>query len=139
VRWEVLLPPRADDRFLDPFQLLAAFDAGALEWRTGLLIYLTLRFRDEDRLHAAYEEVREWVRSEFIGGERRRQLPVLLIQHAPHLVGSRNPHHVHALVCARTLTGLGFGPYCEDVLTEDGAQKIIYDSWIAHRAGRRSD
>jgi len=134
VRWETLLPPKAQDGLLNPQQLLETFDAQSLEWRTGLLIYITIRFPGEDRLHAAYEMVRAWVRSEFVDGER--QLPAILIQHAPHLVGSSNPHHVHLLLFPRTVSGLGWAAYCEDALTEDHAQKTIYDSWLAHRSGR---
>jgi hypothetical protein len=131
-RWECLIPPRAPDALLDPSHLLTTYDAQGLEWRRSLLTYVTLRFPDEDRLHAAFEAVRAWAMTEFV---EQHGAPVLLIQHAPHLVGSPRPHHVHCLVIPRMATGLGWGAYCDDALTEDGAQKTIYDSWLT-RSGR---
>jgi hypothetical protein len=132
-RWECLIPSRAPDAFLDPHHLLTTYDAQSLEWRRSLLTYVTHRFPNEDRLHAAFESVRAWAIMEFV---EQHGAPVLLIQHAPHLVGSPRPHHVHCLVLPRVATGLGWGAYCDDALTEDGAQKTIYDSWVAYRSGR---
>lgn len=124
-RWEVLLPVRASDDFLEPQTLMERYEAAAVSWRTGLLCCVTLKFPGTERLHASYEKARSFARTSFA---LNRELPVLLIQHAPHLSGSANPPHVHLLIVPRTLGPLGFGTY-SDELTSDQGQKSVYDEW----------
>lgn len=124
-RWECLIPPGAGDEYLDPERLFESYDANALPFRTGLLAYITFRFPHLDRLHAAFEQVRAYARAKLV---LERQLPVLAIQHAPHLVGSPNAHHVHLLVLARTFCGLGWGT-ANDLLTSDEGQRAAYDEF----------
>ena len=126
-RWEVLLPPKAGDEYRDPQFLFSSFDKHPLETRNGILSYITFRFPDVDRLHVAFEKVRAFARAKFV---LERQLPLLAVQHAPHLMGSPNPHHVHVLLLPRVLSGLGWG-MPNDLLTSDQGQQAVYDEFRA--------
>ena len=126
-RWEVLLPPKASDEYRDPEFLFSSFDSHPLETRNGLLTYITFRFPDVDRLHVAFEKVRAFARARLV---LERQLPLLAVQHAPHLMGSPNPHHLHLLLLPRVLSGLGWG-IPNDLLTSDQGQEAVYREYHA--------
>ncbi|MEO7178766.1 MAG: hypothetical protein ABIW83_07970 [Allosphingosinicella sp.] len=124
-RWEVLLPPDGGDDLLDPRRLIELFEATALPWRQGLLTTVKLNFGEADRLHAAYEKGRAWLRSLV----RSRGLPAIIIQHCPHEAGLEyRRHHLHILIVPRSLGIAGFGA-CDDELTSDAGQRVLYSSW----------
>src|SRR3546814_11531435 len=57
-RWDVLLPPMAHDDCLDPKRLCEQYEAQACEGLKDLLVMMTIRFPDADRIHAIWEDVR---------------------------------------------------------------------------------
>src|SRR3546814_10451837 len=57
-RWDVLLPPMAHDDFLDPKRLCEQYEAQACEGLKDLLVMMTIRFPDADRIHSIWEDVR---------------------------------------------------------------------------------
>ena len=124
-RQEVLLSAGADDGFRAAERLFEHFDSTALEWQKSLVIYLTLSFPEPRRMHEDFEQARAFVKGELV---ERRGLPTLLVQHAPFLVGSTNPPHVHVLALARRLTSLGFADYVEDI-SKDAGQRLMYEAW----------
>ncbi|HEX9965516.1 MAG TPA: hypothetical protein VGB04_11100 [Allosphingosinicella sp.] len=126
-RFDVLLPTPAPDEWLDPQRLLAAFDSSALKWKNGILAYATFRFERAPRLHSMFEEVRRFAAERLLP----RQVAVIIMQHAPHLVGSRNLPHCHLLVPIREITAFsgGFGAY-DELLMRDEAQQLIWDNWL---------
>src|SRR3546814_7685242 len=56
-RWDVLLPPMAHDDCLDPKRLCEQYEEQALEGKKDLLVMMTNRFPDADRIHAIWEDV----------------------------------------------------------------------------------
>jgi hypothetical protein len=126
-RWEVLLPPDGGDDLLDPRRLIELYEATALPWRQGLLTTVKLTFGEADRLHVSYEKGRAWLRSLV----RSRGLPGLIIQHCPHEAGLEyGRHHLHVLIIPRRLDLAGFSA-CDDELTSDAGQRLLYDSWAS--------
>jgi hypothetical protein len=124
-RWEVLLPRDGGDDLVEPRRLIELFEATALPWRQGLLTTAKLTFGDRDRLHVSYERGRAWLRSLV----RSRGLPGLIIQHCPHEAGlDYARHHLHVLIIPRRLDLAGFSA-CDDELTSDAGQRVLYDSW----------
>ena len=86
-RAEVLLPPQADDRMSDPRTLMETVDAELPANAKALLGYLTITF-ETNRLHAAWEEVRRFLRISVVDVF---STGALIIQHAPHRAGVRIP------------------------------------------------
>lgn len=129
-RWEVLLPENAGDDLVDPRRLLELYERTALPWRQGLLTTVKLTFGENDRLHVAYEKGRAWLRSLVATG-----LPSLIIQHCPHEAGlDYARHHLHIVIIPRKLGLAGFGA-CDDELTSDAGQAVLYQSWRAALGG----
>jgi hypothetical protein len=129
-RHEVLLPGGADDALLDPFVLLQRFDAEALAWKQPLLVCLTLAFPLADRMHDDWECGRAFARREFCS----RSMAAIIIQHAPFLVGSTNPPHLHILAPARRLKGtLGWADYVDE-LVKDSGQRTLFEAWEQFRS-----
>src|SRR3546814_16280250 len=57
-RWDVLLPPHANDEFLDPKLLCEKYEEQACNKLKDLLVMITLRFPNPDRLHRSWDAVR---------------------------------------------------------------------------------
>lgn len=126
-RWEVLLPRDGGDDLLDPRRLIELFEATALPWRHGLLTTVKLTFGEGERLHVTYEKGRAWLRALV----RSRGLPGLIIQHCPHEAGLEyRRHHLHILIIPRRLDLAGFSA-CDDELTSDAGQRLLYGSWAS--------
>lgn len=124
-RAEVLLPPGADDRYLSPRVLLEAVDEPEREPKPSLLAYVTITYPTQ-RLHEQWEDVRLVIAAIV----RSHGCPALLVQHAPHLARSNNPHHCHALLVPRRLTSLGFaGPV--SAFAGDKGRQVIVDAVTA--------
>ncbi len=130
VRSDVVLPVGAFDDLRDPQLLLERFDREALLFKEALLVCVTLRFPQTPQLHLAWESARVFALEAFA---RRRGLATLVVQHAPHLLGSDSPPHVHLLVVPRRLTTLGYGQY-DDAITCDDGQTLVHKEWLAHVA-----
>ena len=129
-RTEVLLPPGACDRFLDPKTLMETADADRPAKINALLSYFTFSF-DCDRLHEAYELVRTFMRECIVDPFG---VAALLVQHAPHRAGSRNQPHVHAKIPGpRRLTSLGFGEPITEFMN-DKAHPMIRDAFLQFQA-----
>lgn len=132
VRAEVLLPAGADDRYLSPRVLLETVDEPEREAKIALLAYATITYPTQ-RLHEQWEDVR----SVISGIVHQHGCPSLLVQHAPHLARSNNPHHCHALVVPRRLTSLGFAGLVSTFGGDKGRQ-VIVDAMTARLAGTGS-
>jgi len=128
VRSDVVMPIGASDDLRDPQLLLERFDREALPWKEALLVCVTLRFPGAANLHQAWETSRGFALEAFAV---QRGLATVVVQHAPHVFGSNNPHHVHLLVVPRRLTSLGFGQY-DDEITCDEGQTLVHEEWLAH-------
>lgn len=128
-RSDVVLPADADDTLDSETGLLIAIEESACRREAPLLLYLTLSFPDATRLHHCWSESVAFSEEAFA---RRRQLPVVAVQHRPGAVGSANPAHVHLLVGPRQLDGTGFRGYAEDILCDEGHQ-ILFAEWTAFR------
>jgi len=123
-RWEALLPANAGDELMDPRRLLDLYEKTALPWRQGLLTTVKLSFGENDRLHVAYEKARAWLRTLAATG-----FPVLVVQHCPHEAGLEYArHHIHGIIIPRKLGLAGFGA-CDDELTSDAGQQVLYETW----------
>lgn len=93
---------------------------------------VTLRFGSEIlNIHHPYEIARQWLRDFYV---LQHGAPVIAILHAPHLVGSENPVHVHGLVIPRRLTRLGWTRMERD-LASDLGQREAFESWSSFKAG----
>lgn len=126
-RVEVLLPADAPEEYSDPDFLTRNFDARLPEQGATAYVQLTMRFPDALNLHGPYERCRSFLREEFVDG---RSLPVLMVLHAPHLTGSSNAPHVHALILPRTIGRFGFGE--PDLSTgSDRDRDAIQAAWNA--------
>lgn len=134
VKIEVLLPRDADDRYRDPWVLTGEVDARAVDNEQALLTYITIPFPDARRLHEPWETARAFAREQFV---LKRGLPVVLIQHAPHLSGSNNAVHCHLLIVPRTLDGLGLRGFEADLCCDRG-QQIVHAEWLSHKVGRQA-
>lgn len=120
VRAEVLLPEGADDRYASPRTLLEAVDEPGVAPKAALLAYATITWPTQ-RLHEQYEAVRD-VLGEIV---RRFGCPALLVQHAPHLARSDNPHHCHCLVVPQRLTSLGWARLVPTLGGDKGRQLFV--------------
>jgi hypothetical protein len=125
-----VLPRDADDALDCETDLLIAIEESACRHEPSLLLYLTLAFPDATRLHHCWSDSVAFADHAFA---RKRQLPVVAVQHRPGIVGSNNPVHVHLLVGPRRLDGTGFRGYAHDILCNEG-QQVLFDEWTAFRA-----
>jgi hypothetical protein len=130
----VVLPSHADDALDSEVDLLIAIEESACRHEPSLLLYLTLAFPEATRMHHCWSESLAFADEAFA---RKRQLPVVAVQHRPGAVGSANPPHVHLLVGPRQVGGTGFRGYAHDILCNEG-QQILFDEWTAFRASWRS-
>lgn len=124
-RVEVLLPSGACDRFLDPQTLMETVDATRPSKVDALLAYLTFTFPCE-RLHEQWELVRAFMRKGIVDPF---EVAALLVAHAPHLAGSANTPHVHALIVPRRLSPLGFIELLP-VLADNEAHPLIRNAFL---------
>jgi hypothetical protein len=122
LRYDVLLPPGAVDGFMDIQMLVSAYDRFLPSWRKGLACVLKVPQPMNEPIQASYERIRFAARNAFA---IRRNLPSLVIAHAPFLAGSdRGPHcHVVALGAAAGL--LGFTSLNDEV-TSDAGHLALY-------------
>lgn len=124
---EILLPAGAPDLLDNPQLLFERIDATMpAEGRRDLALVLTWWTPGARSLHAAWEEVRSFVRKQLVDA---RELPALLVQHAPHAAGQTTPPHIHAVVGARRLT-FDLAAFTE--LEGDAAQTVLWEEWKAH-------
>lgn len=133
-RWDVLLPPFANDEFLDPKRLCERYEEQACNNLKDLLVMITLRFPNPDRLHRTWEDVREFALERLC---HERNLAVIAAMHLPVEVGSTNPPHIHLMVPARELQCFGFGPFVRP-LAADAGKGIVADEWADWQKRHRS-
>lgn len=128
-RWDVILPEHAPDICIDPQQLCALYEAQAYDGLKDLVIMVTLRFPDPNRLHHAWEQVRafayEWLC-------RERSLGVVAAMHLPVEIGSTNPPHIHLMMPARELRCYGFNETVRPLASDQGKQILAdeLDRWL---------
>jgi hypothetical protein len=125
LRYDVLLPPGAVDALMCPERLVEAYQRHLFSWRNGLLCVLKVDQPVTEPLHSSYERVRQAARTAFA---LKRNLPVLVIAHAPFLSGasatSRGPH-CHVLGLTAELSILGFTS-TNDEITSDAGHLPLY-------------
>ncbi|RIX27008.1 hypothetical protein [Sphingomonas edaphi] len=129
-RYGCVLPDDAPDVLDEAVPLMKAFDLARCDHQPATLIYATLSFPDTRRLHHAWEESRAFAYENLA---RKRQLPVLLIEHRPGDAGSNNPVHIHLLISARRMDGTGFRGFADDLICDEG-QRVLYDEWADFRS-----
>jgi hypothetical protein len=130
-RADVVLPRHAEDALTDPFAFLAGCDELTLD--PAILVYLSIAFPEAVRLHHAWEQARRFAR--MLADDRN--LASLVVLHAPGLVSSPNPPHVHLLICPRTGAsplGLKFGGLDRELICDKGAD-ILDKCWRTMCAG----
>lgn len=123
---DIVLPPFANDADRDILALAQRFDAAALPHKQSLLVYLTLRFPRDASLQRGWELGRAFALRNLA---LKRGLATVIVQHAPHRMGSPNPPHLHLMILPRTLTSLGFGVF-DDSVTNDAGLEQLYGEWI---------
>lgn len=126
-RWDVLLPPQASDEFRDPKRLCEKYEEGDFGSVKDLVVMMTLRFRDADRLHRTWEDVRAFAREHLCD---KRHLAVIAAMHLPAQVGSTNPPHIHLMALARDLRCYGFGGFIRPFASDQG-KAIFAREWAA--------
>lgn len=124
-RWDVLLPPRASDEFLDPKKLCEKYEEQACNDLKDLFVMMTFRLPNPDRLHLAWEDIRAFAVERLC---RERNLAVIAAMHLPVEVGSTNPPHVHLMAMARELHSFGFGPFVRP-FSADAGKAMIGAEW----------
>src|SRR3546814_18068769 len=87
----------AHDDCLDPKRLCEQYEAQACEGLKDLLVMMTIRFPDADRIHAIWEDVRAFARERLC---RERNLAVIAAFHLPVQFGSTIPTPVPLLAFA---------------------------------------
>ena len=130
-RADVVLPHHAEDALANPFAFLAGCDELTLD--PAILVYLSIAFPEAVRLHHAWEQARRFAR--MLADDRN--LASLVVLHAPGLVSSPNPPHVHLLNCPRTGSsplGLKFGGLDRELICDKGAD-ILDKCWRTMCAG----
>lgn len=123
---DIVLPPGATDADRDIRALALRFDAAALPHKQSLLVYLTLRFPEDASLQRGWELGRAFA---FRNLAVKRGLATVIVQHAPHRMGSPNPPHLHLMILPRILSGLGFGVF-DDSITNDAGLEQLYGEWV---------
>ena len=124
-RWDVLLPPMAQDDCLDPKRLCERYEEQSGDSLKDLIVMMTLRFPDADRLHIIWEEVRSFARERLC---RERNLAVVAAFHLPAQNGSTNPPHIHLMALAKTMKAYGFCDYVRP-LAADAGKAIFAAEW----------
>lgn len=133
-RWDVLLPPFANDEFHDPKRLCEKYEEQACNKLKDILVMITLRFPNPDRLHRTWEEVRAFALERLC---RERNVAVIAAMHLPVEVGSTNPPHVHLMAMAREFQCFGFGPFVRP-FSADAGKAIIAAEWADWQKRLRS-
>jgi hypothetical protein len=123
---DIVLPPLANDADRDIMGLAQRFDAAALPHKPSLLVYLTLRFPHDPSLQRGWELGRAFA---FRNLALKRGLATVIVQHAPHRMGSPNPPHLHLMILPRKLTSLGFGVF-DDSITNDAGLERLHSEWV---------
>jgi hypothetical protein len=123
---DIVLPPGASDADRDISALARRFDTAALAHKQSLLVYLTLRFPEDASLQRGWELGRAFA---FRNLALKRGLATVIVQHAPHRMGSPNPPHLHLMILPRILSGLGFGVF-DDSITNDAGLEQLYREWV---------
>lgn len=132
-RVEALPTPDAPQDYADPDFLMRRYEQTLPHDELTGFAQVTLRFGpDILNVHHPYEIARQWLRDFYV---LRHGVPVIAVLHAPHLVGSENPAHVHGLVLPRRLTRLGWTGMERD-LASDVGQREAFESWSAFKTGR---
>ena len=129
-RWDVLLPPMAHDDCLDPKRLCEKYEEQAFEGQKDLLVMMTIRFPDVDRIHAIWEDVRAFARERLC---RERNLAVIAAFHLPVQIGSTNPPHVHLMALARELKAYGFADFVRP-FAADAGKAMFAAEWAEWQA-----
>lgn len=124
-RWDVLLPPHASDEFRDPKRLCEKYEEQACNNLKDLVVMITLRFPNPDRLHSAWENARSFALERLC---RERNVAVIAAMHLPVQVGSTNPPHIHLMSLARELQCFGFGPFVRP-FSADAGKAMIAPEW----------
>jgi hypothetical protein len=132
-RVEALPTPDAPQDYADADFLMRRYEETLPPDELTAFAQVTLRFgRDILNVHHPYEVARQWLRDFYVLGNGA---PVIAILHAPHLIGSDNPAHVHGLILPRRLTRLGWAGMERD-LASDLGQREAFESWSAFKAAR---
>ncbi len=135
-RWDVLLPPYANDEFRDPQRLCEKYEEQACNKLKDLLVMITLRFPNSDRLHRTWEDVRAFAIERLCG---ERNVAVIAAMHLPVEMGSTNPPHIHLMAPARELQCYGFGPFVRPFSADAGKAMIVAEWAEWQRRPRSSD
>ena len=125
-RSDVLLPPAAPDALYTPKALCERYEADAFDALKDLVVMLTLRFPDADRLHTIWEEVRAFAYEHFC---LQRSLAVIAAMHLPSARGSTNTPHVHLMIPARKLQSWGFSDCIRPRASEQG-KAIVHEELV---------
>ncbi len=120
-RWDILLPPHASDEFLDAQRLCEKYEEQACNNLKDLLVMMTFRLPNPDRLHLTWEEIRAFAVERLC---RDRNVAVIAAMHLPVEVGSTNPPHIHLMAMARELQCFGFGPFVRPFAADAGKAMI---------------
>ena len=123
---DVLLPADAPQEYMSLDHLIRRYEETLPAHEINAYAQVTIRFPGAANLHQPWEMVRAWARSFY------QRAPVILVLHAPHLVGSSNPGHVHCLALPRRLGPLGWAEM-DRTLASDAGQREAHDSWAAFR------
>jgi hypothetical protein len=129
MRWDILLPAAAPDDLAGPFTVTRAYEEAAWDEIKDLVICITLRLDPTRALHAQYEDVRAFAKSNLV---EDRELPVILAIHDPAAAATDRPPHIHIMALARKL-GRRFGTFAEPALCSDRGAAIIADEWTEWR------
>ena len=123
---DVVLPPGASDADRNIAALARRFDAAALPHKQSLVVYLTLRFPQDASLQRGWELGRAFALRNLA---LKRGLATVVVQHAPHRMGSPNPPHLHLMILPRRLTSLGFGVFDDSITNDDGLEQL-HSEWV---------
>ncbi|WP_343345893.1 hypothetical protein WJT74_01200 [Sphingomicrobium sp. XHP0239] len=124
-RVEILLPTDAPEEYADVDRLVRRYEEWLPEGEPTGFAQVTIRFPNAPNLHGPYEECRAWLRDHYVVGMR---VPIILILHAPYLVGSDAPGHVHALILAGRLSRFGWMTVDRIVASDEG-RNVAISSW----------
>lgn len=132
-RVEALVPRDAPQDYADVDFLIRRYEETLSKGEATAYAQVTLRFgSDVPNLHYPYEVARAWLRDFYVEG---RGVPLIAILHAPHMVGSDNPAHVHAIIFPKRISRFGWAGAERDIASDVGNQ-AAFESWQAFKAGR---
>lgn len=128
------LPTRdAHQDYADPGFMMRRYEETLPDDEVTAFAQVTLRFGSEvANLHYPYEVGRQWLREFYV---EARGVPVIAILHAPYLVGSNNPAHLHGIILPRRLGKFSWLSVERD-LASDLGHREAFASWSAFKAGR---